>query len=181
MATTIGIKLYVGSTGSSDAPATGMTSTVAESILSTGTQIKGVYNIPELQGPPNTIDTSSIEDDEQVVEPGQIQTSALNIVMNYKEGVYSAGTEDQSNFEQCVALEGLVYGFVIKLPNGRYFAFYAKAVTTTSGMGVAAPLQFGFNLYKRSKVYRGYQSSTTAAAGEEETPAEQGEEQNGQS
>lgn len=154
---TIGIRLYYDEGTSSSVPATGMTSTVAEEIT---TQIYGVQNIPELQTAPTAIDVTSLEDTEEQAEPGLISGSSLGITMNYKEGAYSSGTEDKSNFEQCLDLSNdNVHAWKVVLPNGRWFAFYAKARTTIAAMAVASAQTFTLSLFKRSKVLTGYDAS----------------------
>lgn len=154
---TIGIKLYY-KEGNTDNPTD--IETVQPSSVST--QLLGVQNIPELQAAPSPIDVTSLEDYEEQAEPGLISGSALGITMNYKEGVYAAGNEDKSNFEQCLDLQESDYPHLWKivLPNGRYFMFYAKSRATTGAFGVASPLQFTLTLFKRSRVKTGYTAPT---------------------
>lgn len=153
---TIGIKLFYKKNDSLDVPAEGMTEEEAKNVT---TQIMGVQNIPELQTAPSAIDVTSLEDTEEQSEPGLISGSSLALTMNYKEGTYEEGTEDKSNFEQCMALsDNFVHEWKIVLPNGRWFAFYGKARTTISAMAVASAQQFTLSLFKRSKVKTGYDS-----------------------
>lgn len=155
---TIGIKLFYKEGSSAEVPATGMTEEVAETITK---QIFGVQNIPELQTAPSAIDVTSLEDTEEQSEPGLISGSSLAITMNYKEGVYTDGTEDNSNFEQCLSLSNdNVHSWKIVLPNGRWFAFYGKARTTLAAMAVASAQQFTLSLFKRSKVVTGYDAAS---------------------
>lgn len=157
---TIGVKLFYKEGTSSTVPSTGMTSTVAQAITD---QIYGVQNIPELQTAPTAIDVTSLEDTEEQSEPGLISGSSLSLTMNYKEGVYTEGTEDRSNFEQCLDLsDDNVHSWKIVLPNGRWFAFYGKARTTLAAMAVASAQQFTLSLFKRSKVLTGYDASLRA-------------------
>lgn len=151
---TIGIKLFYKQGTTASVPEGGMTSEEAEKIT---TQIMGVQNIPELQTAPSAIDTTSLEDVEEQAEPGLISGSSLSITMNYKEGVYQEGTEDNSNFEQCLGLSNdNVHELKVVLPNGRWFAFYGKVRTTISAMAVASAQQFTLSLFKKSKVITGY-------------------------
>ena len=158
MATTIGIKLFVKEGDSDSVPVNGMDADAAEEIT---TQVPGVQNIPELQTAPSGIDVTSLEDEEEQSEPGLISGSALNITMNYKVGTYTSGTEDKSNFEQLLDLSNdNVHSWKIVLPNGRYFAFYAKARTTIGAMAVASAQQFTLTLFKRSKVFTAFTAPT---------------------
>lgn len=158
MATTIGIKLYY-KQGTADTVPTTITDEEAAKIT---TQLTGVQNIPELQTAPSSIDVTSLEDTEEQAEPGLISGSSLGITMNYKIGVYASGTEDKSNFEQCLDLStNLIHEWKIVLPNGRWFAFYAKARTTVGAMGVAVAQQFTLTLFKRSRVSTGYVAPTS--------------------
>lgn len=174
MATTIGIKLYYKEATADSVP----TTITAEEAAKITTPLLGVQNIPELQTAPSSIDVTSLEDTEEQADPGLISGSALGITMNYKMGVYSSGTEDKSNFEQCLALSNdYIHEWKIVLPNGRWFAFYGKARTTTGGMSVATALQFTLTLFKRSKVSTGYTAvsaqnlNTFAASGIVKAPA----------
>lgn len=158
MATTIGIKLYVLEKEDDTIPGGGMTSAIAGTI---DTPVLGVQNIPEIQTAPSGIDTTSLEDTEEQSEPGLISGSSLAITMNYKEGVYSDGTEDKSNFEQLLKLSNdNVHAWKIELPNGRYFAFYGKVRATIGAMAVASAQQFTATLFKKSKVLVGFNTGS---------------------
>lgn len=136
-------------------------------------QIKGVQNIPDLQSAPSAIDVTSIEDEEEQSEPGLISGSSLGLTMNYKEGVYKEGIEDDSNFEQCLTLsDDEIRAYKIVLRNGRYFKFFAKARTTMTSMGVAAAQQFTFTLFKRSKVVTGVSKALAMKANGNNTDAQ---------
>lgn len=153
---TIGIKLYYG-TEVDTVPAT-VNDETAEGVT---TQVLGVQNIPELQTAPSAIDVTSLEDTEEQSEPGLISGSSLTITMNYKEGVYKEGTQDKSNFEQCLSIsDDGIRPWKIVLPNGRWFVFYAKARTTLAAMAVASAQQFNLSLFKRSKVTTGYDAES---------------------
>lgn len=161
MATTIGIKLFYAKGTSDSVPEGGMTEETASHIV---TPLYGVQNIPELQTAPSSIDVTSLEDYEEQSEPGLISGSSLGITMNYKAGVYAAGTEDKSNFEQCLDLSNdYVHSWKILLPNGRWFAFYGKIRTTIGAMAVASAQQFTITLFKRSRVLTGYTAPTGTA------------------
>lgn len=173
--TTIGVKLYHGPALDADVKTN---ETKAAWIARIATEsadidevILGVQNIPELQGAPNAIDVTSLEDTESQAEPGLIPNASLNIVMNYKVGVHAdtvhtttedgqvISATDDSNFEQCLDLSDDVHGFKIVLPNGRWFAFNAKARTTAGAMQVASALTFTLTLFKQSRVFTGYDKS----------------------
>lgn len=142
-------------------PETGIDKTTVDTI---DTVIRGVQDIPELQGAPNTIDVTSLEDLEEMSDPGLISGSSLAITMNYKEGVWGAGVEDKSNFEQCLAISNdSIYRFKIVLPNGRWFALYAKARTVIGAMPLASAQTYQFILFKKSKVETGITVTTFSA------------------
>lgn len=161
---TIGVKLYYKKTESED----DIKDIDSISDIDTiDTQLVGVQNFPELQTAPSPIDVTSLEDFEEQSEPGLISGSSLGITMNYKENVYSAGTEDKSNFEECLDLQESDFPHLwkIQLPNGRWFVFYAKSRATTGAFAVASPLQFTLTLYKRSRVRTGFTSVSATGYG----------------
>lgn len=191
MATTIGVKLYYGTgvDGVTDEMkeqlANGLQVQTAKDGSTPGVyvdidnQLYGVQNIPELQTAPSQIDTTSLEDVEEQSEPGLISGSSLQIVFNYKEGVYEPEVKEQgegankttvqvddgSNFEKCLDLanDDKIYPFKIVMRNGRWFAFYAKVRTTLGAMALASAQQFTMSLYKKSQVMTGWNKPETTS------------------
>lgn len=103
-----------------------------------GTEIQNLQEIPDLGGSADTVDVTTLADDNYHYINGIKDFGSLEFTFLYDN---SAAT---SNYRVCRAAEedGAAHEFVVTFPDTTTFAFSGQVSTAINGAGVNAAMQF---------------------------------------